>query len=148
MIGFFDRLDIYMKFKGLNDNKITVEAGISNGLIGKGRKRGSLSQDNISKLLCTYSDLSADWLLTGRGNMLHDEQTEQLQEPTIIYKSDPKDIEIIAAKDFIIQRDAELIASLQCRIRDLDNRLTLHAPDLDIARSADTTTTGTKSTHK
>lgn len=70
MIDFFNRLDNYMNFKGLNDNKITVEAGISNGLIGKARKRGSLSQDNISKILYTYSDLDANWLFTGTGNML------------------------------------------------------------------------------
>lgn len=34
MIDFFERLDKFMIFKGLNDNKITLEAGISNGLIG------------------------------------------------------------------------------------------------------------------
>jgi len=59
-----------MEYKGLNDNKITVEANISNGLIGKARKRGSLSQDNISKLLYTYSDLNANWLFTGEGKMI------------------------------------------------------------------------------
>lgn len=59
-----------MEYKGLNDNKVTVEAGISNGLIGKARKRGSLSQENISKLLQVYSDLDARWLMTGDGKML------------------------------------------------------------------------------
>ena len=75
MIDFFDRLDKFMKYKGLNDNKITVSTGISNGLIGKGRKRGGISQENISKILYTYPDLDANWLLTGKGNMLR-EQTE------------------------------------------------------------------------
>lgn len=70
VISFFDRLDMYMKYKELNDNKITVDTGISNGLIGKGRRRGSISQENISKILHKYSDLSADWLLTGEGEML------------------------------------------------------------------------------
>lgn len=59
-----------MKYKGLNDNQITVEAGISNGLIGKARKRGSLSQDNISKILYTYNDLNGHWWLTGIGEMI------------------------------------------------------------------------------
>ncbi|MDR1159297.1 MAG: hypothetical protein LBK69_01545 [Syntrophomonadaceae bacterium] len=59
-----------MKYKGLNDNKVTVEAGISNGLIGKGRKRGGISQENISKILCTYPEINANWLLTGEGEML------------------------------------------------------------------------------
>jgi len=70
MIDFFSRLDMFMKYKGLNDNKITVETGISNGLIGKGRKRGALSQDSISKILHTYQDLDANWLFTGKGEML------------------------------------------------------------------------------
>ena len=62
-----------MKYKGLNDNKITVEAGISNGLIGKARVRGALSQENISKILYKYPDLDANWLLTGQGSMLKSE---------------------------------------------------------------------------
>jgi len=70
MIDFFSRLDKYMKIKGLNDNKITIEANISNGLIGKARKRGSLSQENISKILQVYKDIDANWLLTGEGEML------------------------------------------------------------------------------
>ena len=59
-----------MVYKKLSDNKITVECQISNGLIGKARNRGSLSQLNISKILLTYPDLNPDWLLTNRGRML------------------------------------------------------------------------------
>lgn len=78
MIGFFDRLDKFIEYKGLNDNKITIETGISNGLIGKGRKRGSISQENISKILCTYPDLDANWLLTGQGPMLKDKEQAEI----------------------------------------------------------------------
>lgn len=70
MIDFFSRLDKFMTYKGLNDNKLTVETGISNGLIGKARKRGSLSQENISKILYTYNELDANWLFTGYGYMI------------------------------------------------------------------------------
>lgn len=72
MIDFFSRLDNFMKYKDLNDNKITVKAGISNGIIGKARKRGALSQENISKLLFAYPELNANWLLAGRGVMIYD----------------------------------------------------------------------------
>jgi phage repressor protein C with HTH and peptisase S24 domain len=75
MIDFFSRLDNYMKYKGLNDNKITVDTGISNGLIGKARVRGALSQENISKILYKYSELDANWLLTGKGEMLKSDNT-------------------------------------------------------------------------
>lgn len=82
MTDFFRRLDIYLKLKGLNDNKVTVESGISNGIIGKARIRGALSQDNISKLLNTYTDLDANWLFTGNGEMLkiNDKRIEVIQD--------------------------------------------------------------------
>lgn len=85
---------------------------------------------------CSY--VSAVWLLTGRGDMLRNERHRQAQEPTIIYKSDPKDAAMIADKQLIIERDAELIASLRDKIKELEAKLTsmsvgLHsAPAVDI----------------
>jgi hypothetical protein len=80
MLYFFERLDKFMKFKGLNDNKLTIETGISNGIIGKGRKRGSLSQDNISKILHTYPELNANWLFTGNGEMLKSDNKNEVSD--------------------------------------------------------------------
>ncbi len=80
MINFFSRLDEYMKKKGLNDNKLTVQAGISNGIIGKARKRGALSHANISKILHTYPELNANWLFTGQGEMCSTYEEEPLIE--------------------------------------------------------------------
>ena len=72
MIDFFKRLDKFMSYNGLNDNRITIECGISNGLIGKARQRGSLSQENISRILLRYENLDANWLLTGNGAMINE----------------------------------------------------------------------------
>lgn len=47
--NFFSRLDRFMKINNLNDNKLTKITGIANGLIGKGRNRGGISHENISK---------------------------------------------------------------------------------------------------
>lgn len=68
---FFDRLDKYMEYSGLNDNKVTVKSGIPVGSLGKQRKgaRG-LSVSSIAKILYAYEDLNADWLITGRGEMI------------------------------------------------------------------------------
>lgn len=79
MSDFFDRLDKYMTHSKLNDNKLTVLAGLSVGALGKQRKgsRG-LSNDSIAKILYMCPDLNADWLLTGRGEMLT--TNEQAQE--------------------------------------------------------------------
>ena len=105
MIDFFKRLDKYMNYKGLNDNKLSSETGIANGLIGKARKRGSLSGKNISKLINTYQDLSADWLFTGQGSMLKDNRQEPLSEDN---------------KDYIIDLQKKTIKILENKIRELE----------------------------
>lgn len=70
-LTILDRLSIFMNAKDLNNNKITIQCGLSNGLLGNAFKSGNgLNSDTIEKLLRNYPDLSADWLLTGRGSML------------------------------------------------------------------------------
>ena len=67
-----ERFDKYMAFKGLNDNKVTVDLGLSNGTIGKSRKDGrDLSDRVIEQILNFYTDLNKVWLLTGEGEMLN-----------------------------------------------------------------------------
>lgn len=66
-----DRLDEYMTYKHLNDNKVTVQLGLSNGVIGKSRKEGrDLSDRVIEQILNCYTDLNRTWLLTGDGDMI------------------------------------------------------------------------------
>ena len=57
-----------MHKKGINDNQLTVNAGLSVGLIGK-TKQG-MNSKNIEKILLAYPDINAEWLLTGKGEML------------------------------------------------------------------------------
>lgn len=65
-----ERFDKYMKTKGLNDNKVTNDLGLSIGTLGKSRKENrDLSEKNIERILNFYTDLNRTWLLTGEGSM-------------------------------------------------------------------------------
>lgn len=67
---FIDRLEAFMKAEGLNANKVTVAAELSNGLLGKALKtRGSMNSDSVERILCAYTNLSAEWLMTGKSTM-------------------------------------------------------------------------------
>lgn len=108
---FIGRLDEYMHYTGLNDNRVTVECGLSNGVIGKARKsRSVLSGENIVRILSVYRDLDARWLMTGEGEMITD-----------MSFSDNPDI-----TDFLKKQNAELMAkidSLNQEIGELKNEL-------------------------
>lgn len=79
----FSRLDKFMQYKGLNDNKITVQTHIAVGTLGKQRRSGKgLSYESIVKILNTYPELNPSWLLLGKGEMLvnaeHPHQEQQV----------------------------------------------------------------------
>lgn len=74
-----DRFDKYMKYKGLNDNQVTIQLSLSVGRLGKSRKENrDLSNSIIEKILNFYTDLDRNWLLTGVGNMLKDETSQSI----------------------------------------------------------------------
>lgn len=66
------RLEEYLKFKNIAPGKLEKMAGLANGYIRK--NKGSLSSTKLADILCVLQDLNGDWLLTGRGNMLYDEE--------------------------------------------------------------------------
>ena len=71
-----ERFEKDMKYKGLNDNKVTNSLGFSVGTLGKSRKENrDLSDRNIETILKFYADLNKVWLLTGEGEMLINNET-------------------------------------------------------------------------
>lgn len=74
-----------MVAKGLNDNRVTKEVGLSVGTLGKSRKENrDLSDKVVEQLLNFYKDLSRDWLLKGEGEMLKSPSYSQNVSPTVL----------------------------------------------------------------
>lgn len=77
----FERFDKYMKHKGLNDNQVTVECKLSQGLLGQARKgKSDLGTKTIEKILNVYQDLNKVWLMTGEGDMLSSTSSAKPQQ--------------------------------------------------------------------
>ena len=75
-----ERFKDYLDAKGIVNARAEKDCGFSNGFIGNAVRKGtSVSSDNIEKILNTYPDLSAEWLLRGTGNMLITEGLNQEQ---------------------------------------------------------------------
>lgn len=94
-----------MEQKGINDNQMTIAAGLSVGLLGKAKNGGKgLSSSSIEKILLAYEDISPDWLLTGRGSMLKTKRIENHFPP----EGQPDSIDKDTKKDSNHQENQQL----------------------------------------
>lgn len=76
-----DRMLAYLKYKGISENKATVDCGLAKGLIYQAKSgKADIGAKAIEKVLATYTDMSSIWLLTGEGSMLNSDQQENPAE--------------------------------------------------------------------
>lgn len=83
---------------------------MSVGFLDSGR---SLGVDKLRIIIDNYPDLSLTWLVTGEGAMIKEEISKT--EVKIIYKSDPKDVEIMQ-----LQRDKIKFLEEKLKQRDIE----------------------------
>ncbi|WP_378186853.1 hypothetical protein ACE939_00710 [Aquimarina sp. W85] len=73
-----DRLEQFIKHKGLSLNKFDVSIGRTGGYTGRQIKnKASIGTDIIQEISCIYKELDIHWLITGEGDMLREDATKQ-----------------------------------------------------------------------
>lgn len=107
--------------KGIPKQLLCEKIGLTyGGFTGENKKR-PVNSDAIANLLVLFPDISPLWLVTGNGEMLTTETKGHSVIPEVIYRSDPRDAEILAANKEVIETQKELIISLKQRIKDLEH---------------------------
>ena len=68
-----ERIKQYIDYKSISIAAFEKSIGMSNASFGKCLKRGgAIGTDKLENILSVYSDISPNWLLTGKGEMLRD----------------------------------------------------------------------------
>lgn len=79
-----DRFDKYMIIKKITDAQVERDLNLTNGTINKSRKPNrDLSKKVTDKILDYYSDLNKIWFLTGEGNAIIEETSNNEQDSSI-----------------------------------------------------------------
>lgn len=100
MSSIIDRLEQFMNSQGINNNQLTVKAGLSIGLIGSARKkRTGLHSDNLEKILHACPELNPAWLITGKEEMLQ-YGYDRKKDDNISVTEDPGEEYRLLVKDF------------------------------------------------
>ena len=72
-----DRLLEYLKFKGISENKATVDCELSKGLIYQAKTgKADIGSKAAEKIMATYAEINRSWFLLGEGSMLNTPEQE------------------------------------------------------------------------
>lgn len=89
-ITFQDRLMVFIEHLGLKPTSFEAEMGFSNGSIGKVlNENRAISSDRLETIFYKYPELSAEWLLTGRGKMIKSYGIIPERETLVTFEPEP-----------------------------------------------------------
>lgn len=113
-MNIIERIKEYIDFKGISKYRFYQETGFSNGFLDKNSNIGS---DKCERIIYQYTDVSPEWLLTGKGSMLR-EAVQPPCEPTSV----PFDTMAMRLMDKLDEKDAEN-RHLQTELRLMEKEL-------------------------
>ncbi|MFC0780536.1 helix-turn-helix transcriptional regulator [Flavobacterium sp. HJSW_4] len=104
-MGSTERVREYLDYKGITKYKFCNDLGFSNKFLDNSSNMGT---DKACKILHYYPDLNSEWLLTGNGPMIKEENTS-----VVIMNSDRKTVDSLHASQEIPLYDLEAVAGLR-----------------------------------
>ncbi|WP_343613873.1 S24 family peptidase [Flavobacterium sp.] len=104
-MGSTERVREYLDYKGITKYKFCNDLGFSNKFLDNSSNMGT---DKACKILHYYPDINSEWLLTGNGPMLKEENTN-----VVIINNDRKTMDSLHVSQEIPLYDLEAVAGLR-----------------------------------
>lgn len=114
------RLLQVVDYANITANAFAVKIGVSQPRFRNYLNGRAPDYETLSQICKTFVMINERWLLTGEGEMLKNTIENSIPTEEIVYKSDPRDAELISSKNEIIDTQKKLILSLEQRIKDLE----------------------------
>ena len=102
----------FIKYAGVSARQFDISIGAANGYTLRMQKNNaSVGSDVIENILQVYPQLNVEWLLTGEGNMLKEDEEELILDYDQLPRDKQLEIEQII-EDKIKERQAEELKRL------------------------------------
>ncbi|MDR2146747.1 MAG: hypothetical protein LBE91_09855 [Tannerella sp.] len=107
-----ERIKKIIKYKHISTRKFCIEIGVANGFLDKVKDVGS---KKLLKILNKYPEISPEWLLSGKGDMLRNLSTQTIK-PVISPLSEQENSHIIDRILQQLQEQSKEIGHLEAEI--------------------------------
>ncbi|MCD9575470.1 S24 family peptidase [Flavobacterium soyae] len=104
-MGSTERIREYLDYKGITKYKFCNDLGFSNKFLDNSSNMGT---DKACKILHHYPEINSEWLLTGNGAMIKEDNTN-----IVIMNNDRKTIDSLHVSQEIPLYDLEAVAGLR-----------------------------------
>ncbi len=104
-MGSTERMREYLDYKGITKYKFCNDLGFSNKFLDNSSNMGT---DKACKILHYYPEINSEWLLTGNGPMIKEENTS-----VMIMNNDRKTVDSTHISQEIPLYDLEAVAGLR-----------------------------------
>lgn len=113
-----ERILQYLENKGISKYEFYQKTGVSNGILSQ---KNGINEENILRFLNYFDDISPDWLLTGKGEMLRcgKAPTTPLPDDNPLSHSSEKDLNALVT---VIDRQSQQIERLIAIIETITNK--------------------------
>ncbi len=124
-----ERLYQYMDFRKLTAYEVEHTCNISNGYLGKQRKKkGAVGTDILERIKKQYPELSIVWLFSGRGEMLIDPSLHPDEQ--LAYEMREEKEAYLTTKDEVIILLKTQVSLLEDALADKEKLINLLEKDL------------------
>lgn len=103
-----ERIAKYLVLKGISRYRFYKETGLSNGFLDK---PGSINSDNCEKICYCYPDINPEWLLTGKGEMLKNNEQMEVPKNMSVEVLVQKILEL-SAENTLLKKENETLRSI------------------------------------
>lgn len=116
---------LFLDSIGVSQYDFYRKTGVTRGVLGQ---KNGISEDNLARFLAYYPEVNTDWLLTGHGPMLREEQlsTQSTTTPTITDRSETDAYyKMYEKKDAEASALKEEVGMLKERIKQLETNISV-----------------------